>query len=244
VYSNVAVSVPAGTYAPTVAPFAPINATVATSATGTTVSIAGNQGTVSFGGRGPFPAFVYSRTPFPAANSIVYTGLGVESGRWYPFFLYCSSDGRLTRFYGEMTDRDIAVFDEVNGTCTDKGVPFLAQVSLPANTLSPVALTCGFSVHGPSSSIDLEGSQNGTVTFLGTDSIALPFHTVDCRTDCGTPGWFEIHMIVWNQVQQTVGFEIVYLFDSGVTTGDGIELPDGNMTTQGTFTGATWSLSR
>jgi hypothetical protein len=244
VYSNVAVSVPAGTYAPTLAPFAPINATIATSATGTTVSIAGNQGTVSFGGRGPFPAFVYSRTPFPAANSIVYTGLGVETGTWYPFFLYCSADGRLTRFYGEMTDRDIAVFDEVDGTCTDKGVPFLAQVSLPANTLSPVALTCGFSVHGPGSSIDLEGSQNGTVTFRGTDSIALPFHTVDCRTDCGTPGWFEIHMIVWNQVQQTVGFEIVYLFDSGVTTGDGIELPDGNMTTQGTFTGATWSLSR
>ena len=244
VYSDVAVSVPAGTYAPFVAPFPPINATTAAGATGTTVSISSNQGTVSFGGRGPFQAFLYSRTLFPAANSIVYTGLGVESGTWYPFFLYCSADGRLTRVFGEMTDRDVAVDDKVEGTCTDQGVAFMAPVSLAANTLSPVALTCGFSVHGPGSSIDLQGSQNGSVTFLGSDSIALPFHTVDCRTNCGTPGWYELHTIVWNQVRQEVGFEIIYLNDKGVSTGDGIELPDGTMTAVGPPSGATWSLSR
>jgi hypothetical protein len=244
VYSNVAVSVPAGTYAPFVPPFPPINAATTAGAMGTTVSISSNQGTVSFGGRGPFQAFVYSRTPFPAANSIVYTGLGVESGTWYPFFLYCSADGRLTRVYGEMTDRDIAVFDYVDGTCTDQDVAFMPPVSLSANTLSPVALTCGFSVHGPGSSIDLEGSQNGSLTFLGTDSIALPFHAVDCRTGCGTPGWYELHTIVWSQARQAVGFEIIYLNDAGVSTGDGIELPDATMTTVGPFSGATWSLSR
>jgi hypothetical protein len=82
------------------------------------------------------------------------------------------------------------------------------------------------------------------VTFLGTDSIALPFHAVDCRTGCGTPGWFELHTIVWSQVQQAVGFEIIYLNETGVSTRGGIELPDGTMTTESTFTGATWSLSR
>jgi hypothetical protein len=244
VYSNVAVSAPAGTYAPFVAPFPPIDAATVAGATGTTVSIASNQGTVGFGGRGPFPAFLYIRIPFAAANSTLYGGLGVESGTWYPFYLYCSADGRLTRVYGEMTNRDVAVDDNVVGTCTDQGVAPMAPVSLAANTLSPVALTCGFSVHGPGSSIDLEGSQNGNVTFLGTDSIAPPFHTVDCRTGCGTPWWYELHTIVWNQVQQAVGFEIIYLDDTGVSTGDGIELPDGNMTTEGAFPGATWSLSR
>jgi hypothetical protein len=244
VYSNVAVSVPAASFAPAVPTFAPINAATAIGATGTTVSIVSNQGTVSFGGRGPFQAFVYNRTPFPAANSILYGGLGVESGTWYPFYLYCSGDGRLTSVYGEMTDRDVSVFDDVDGTCTDQGVAPMAPVSLAANTLSPVALTCGFSVHGPGSSIDLEGSQNGSVTFLGTDSIALPFHTADCRTECGTPGWYELHTIVWNQVRQAVGFEIIYLDDTGVSTSNGIELPDGTMTAVGPFSGATWSLSR
>ncbi len=244
VYSNVAVSVPAGTYAPVVPPFSPINAATAAGATGTTVSIASNQGTVSFGGRGPFQAFLYNRIQFPAANSVVYGGLGVENGTWYPFYLYCSADGRLTRVYGEMTDRDVDVDDDVDGTCTDQGVAPMAPVSLAANTLSPVALTCGFSVHGPETSIDLEGSQNGSATFLGTDSTALPFHTVDCRTGCGTPGWYELHTIVWNQVRQAAGFEIIYLDDTGVSTSNGIELPDGTMTGAGPFSGATWSLSR
>ena len=54
---------------------------------------------------------------------------------------------RLTKvFFGESTDQDVAVFDDVDGTCTDQGVASMAPVSLAANTLSPVALTCGFNV--------------------------------------------------------------------------------------------------
>jgi hypothetical protein len=245
VYSSVAVSVPAATYAPSPPTFAPINAATAPGATGTTVSIVSNQGTVSFGGRGPFQAFVFNRSWFPAANSFLYSGLGVESGTWFPFFLYCSGDGQLTKVEGEMTDRDVRVFDDVNGTCTDQGVAPMAPVSLAANTLSPVALTCGFSVHGPAAgSIDLEGSQNGSMAFEGNSSIALPFHTEDCRTQCGSPGWYELHTIVWNQVRQQVGFEIVYLDDQGVHGTDEVVLPDGSTGNSGTFVGATWSLSR
>ena len=52
-------------------------------------------------------------------------------------------------------------------------------------------------------------------------------------------------MIVWNQVQQEVGFEVIYLDDTGVSLGgNGIELPDGALTLSGSFAGATWSLSR
>ena len=81
--------------------------------------------------------------------------------------------------------------------------------------------------------------------FLGSDSIALPFFTDDCRTGCGTPGWYELHAIVWNQAQQKVGFQVVYLDATGVSLGgNGIELPDGTITGSGPFAGATWSLSR
>ncbi len=149
VYSNVAVSVPAGTFAPNVPSFRAINAATTAAPTGTTVSIVSNHGTVSFGGRGPFEAFVYNRVPFPAVGAITYGGLGVENGTWFPFVLYCSGDGRLTKVFGESTDQDVAVFDDVDGTCTDQGVASMAPVSLAANTLSPVALTCGFSVHNP-----------------------------------------------------------------------------------------------
>ena len=246
VYSNVAVSVPAGTFAPNVPPFRPINAATTAAPKGTTVSIVSNQGTVSFGGRGPFPAFVYNRVPFPAAAAITYSGLGVENGTWFPFVLYCSGDGRLTKVFGERTDQDVAVFDDVEGPCTDQGVASMAPIPLAANTLSPVALTCGFSVHGPPPAlVDLESSQNGRIAFYAGEAIALPFHTVDCRAGCGTPGWYELHTIVWNQAQQEVGFQIVYLDATGVSLGgNGIEFPDGTITGTGPFAGATWSLSR
>jgi hypothetical protein len=246
VYSNVAVSVPAATYAPIVPSFTAINAATAPGATGIMVSIVSNQGTVSYGGRGPFQAFIYERGEFAAANSIFYAGLGVENGTWFPFWLYCSADGRLTRFQGEMTDRNIAVLSNLEGTCTDQGVTPMTPVSLAANTLSPVALSCGFSVHGPApNSIDLESSQDGHMVFFGTDSIALPFYTDDCRTECGTPGWYELHTIVWNQVQQRVGFQVIYLDQAGVSLqGNGIELPGGTVGTSESFAGATWSLSR
>src|SRR5262245_45519568 len=246
VYSDVAVSVPAVTYAPVTPSFKPINAATAAGATGTTVSIVSNQGTVSLGGRGPFQAFVFAQGTVRAANSIVYTGLGVENGTWYPFFLYCSADGRLTKVYGERTDRDVSVFDDVVGTCTDQDVAPMSPVSLAANTLTPVALTCGLSVHAPApNSVDLEGSQNGSMVSFGGDSIALPFHTVDCRGACGTPGWYEVHTIVWNQVQQQVGFVVLYLLaDGSVRWANQIELPAGSTGETSLIPEATWSLSR
>jgi len=245
VYSNVEVSVPATTYAPSITRFAPINAATRAGATGTTVSIVSNQGTVSYAGRGPFQAFIYDRVFYPIVNSNLYSGLGVENGTWFPFWLFCSQDGRLTKIQGEMTDRAIALFEDIEGTCTDQGVAPMDPVSLPANTLSPVALTCGFSVHGPAPiPIDLESSRNGSLVFFGSDSLALPFYTNDCRRGCGTPGWYELHMIVWNQVEQQVAFEIVYLDEKGVTRTDELVLPDGSTNTTGIIPGATWSLSR
>ncbi len=70
----------------------------------------------------------------------------------------------------------------------------------------------------------LEGSQNGRIAFFAGEAIALPFHTVDCRAGCGTPGWYELHTIVWNQARQEVGFEIIYLNEDGsVSTFNGIQ---------------------
>ena len=56
---------------------------------------------------------------------------------------------------------------------------------------------------------------------------------------------YELHTIVWNQVQQRVGFHVIYLDQAGVSLqGNGIELPGGTVGTSGSFAGATWSLSR
>jgi hypothetical protein len=79
--------------------------------------------------------------------------------------------------------------------------------------------------------------------FQGETSVLLPFHTLDCRTGCGDPPWFEIHTIAWDQESSTVGFTIIYLLSSGVEAGNGL------LETLGTplvidFPNSVWTLDR
>lgn len=225
--------------------FAPIDATTTSAPSGVTVSIASNQGTVAFGGRGPFPAFIYERVSFAAADSTLYAGLGIGDGAWFPFWLYCSSDGRLTAIDGEMTDLDLGLSYEVAGTCSTENVAPTAPVVIPAHTLHPVALTCGFMVSAAGANqLDLSGGIPGTMTFVGDSAVVLPFHTIDCRTGCGSPGWYELHAIMWDPIQSVVAFEIFYLDAAGVVASNGIELPSGNLLEGDQFPNAVWSISR
>jgi hypothetical protein len=246
VYADPQIQVPASNIAaPIVDWFPPINAATTSAPDGVTVSIVANQGTVAYGGRGPFPAFIYDREM--QAGAILYAGLGVGDGAWFPFWLYCTSDGALVAIYGEMTDQDTDVFPEVAGTCTDQGVAAAQAVSVPAHTLSTIALTCGFTVSAPApDTTDLMSSSVGSTYLLGDVSRVYPFHTVDCRFGCGSPGWYEIHSIIWDPTQQAAAFGIFYLQDTGVSLGaNGIALPSGEIVGDGTpISGATWSLSR
>jgi hypothetical protein len=71
---------------------------------GISVDIVDGVGTVSYEGRGPIPAFLYSAVPWDFIDRTLYAGMGIADGVWYPFWLYCSDDGRLTDFDGEMSD--------------------------------------------------------------------------------------------------------------------------------------------
>jgi hypothetical protein len=246
VYADPQVQIPASNIEPpTLSRFYPINAATTSAPAGVSISIVSSQGTIAYGGRGPFPVFINQRTDdFPDSNSRLYGGLGVADGAWFPFWLYCTVDGRLFSIYGEMSDRDTTVWEDVDGTCTDQGVDPLTRVSLPAHTLSPIALTCGFTVNAPGS-LDLTSSNVGNMTYMGGAYSVFPFHTVDCR-DCDSPGWIEIHSILWNPAQPGAGFGIFYLDDTGVSLGaDGIALPGGQLVGDNVpFSGATWSFSR
>jgi hypothetical protein len=213
------------------------------------VAITDNKGTIAFDGRGPMPAFVFGRQPFPASRRILYAGLGIEDGVWFPFWLYCADDGRLTEVYGEMTDRDLGLLETVEGTCSPEADFREMRLDIPAHRLGPIALTCGFSANTPpglaTDGIDLGSGRAGTAELGGASATVLPFHTADCRDNCGDRGrgWYELHAIVWDQVAQTVGFSVFYLDDSGVTTSNGIVLPTAVPLT-GSFPGATWTLAR
>ena len=146
----------------------------------------------------------------------LFAGLGVKDGVWYPFWLYCSDDGRLTEFDGEMTDRDVAVLTSVEGTCVLSRVD--APFTIPPHSLRNVALSCGFTVTTPvgARAIDLGSSRAGSADIgAGRSAVVLPFHTVDCR-ECGSPGWYELHALVADPGAQWAAFVVYYLDDPGV----------------------------
>ena len=68
---------------------------------------------------------------------------------------------------------------------------------------------------------------NGSTVYPGTERkywIYLPpafdkavtyplivFQDVDCTTTCGTPGWYELHSVIWDDAAQKALFTIIYL---------------------------------
>ena len=244
-YFNGEIDVPA--FSATVnPPIDSINVNLTGGPTGTIVSISESQGTIAFEDRGPVRAFLFLSEPQAGNQGILYGGLGMGDGAWFPFWLYCSTTGRLTRIFGEMTDRDVGLDLEVDGTCTDTGTPATKPIVFQPQILTNVALTCGFTADAPGMpvSLMLRGGQPGHVSFDGDDATVLPFHTVDCRSGCGSPGWYELHTLVWDPSRSVVAFSVFYLASDGVTASDGISLPSGDAIIDAPFPGGSWSLSR
>jgi len=215
---------------------------------GIAVDLVDGRGTVSYEGRGPIPAFVFSAIPWSLIDRTLFAGLGVKDGVWYPFYLYCSDDGRLTEFDGEMSDRDVAVLTGVEGTCVAGGATSAADFTIPAHSLRDVALSCGFTVTTPPAAarpLELGSSRPGTATTLvGRNVTVLPFHTVDCRANCGTPGWYELHALLANPTERWAAFAVYYLDETGsVDASNGFQLPNAQQYFD-SYPGATWQLMR
>jgi hypothetical protein len=216
---------------------------------GVLVAIEDSQGTVSFDGTGPIPAFIYNKSTWSDIDRTVLHGLGVIGDTWFPFWVYCTSDGKLTEFYGERTDAPGWTGKFVDGTCASTPVVWTMSVSIPAHHLDRVAMTCGFDVTTPgggSDVVELASSRPGEMAFPpGHDATMLVFNTADCRGGCGGTGsWFELHSIMWDPGRNEVGLIIWYLdsLTGGVRTDYSLILPSGQFLSK-TFAGATWQLA-
>ncbi len=213
---------------------------------GVQVDIEDAQGTVSFDGTGPLRAFIFNVTDWSDIDRMVFSGLAVSDGTWFPFWLYCTDDGKLDRFWAERTDRPGWTGVIVDGTCAATSELATSPIDLPATTLRRVALTCGFDVHtstGINGQVDLGSSRPGHMTYPGYAATILVFNTNDCRVGCGSRSFFELHSILWDSARGEVGFQIWYLDQAvpGVVTDNTIVLPTVTSLNVA-FPDATWEL--
>jgi hypothetical protein len=173
-------------------------------------SFTNDAGTLALGGAAQ-TSFLYMTTPFGAGLTL-YQGFAVGASRWDVFWLYCTNGTNLTSIWDEGVDGPTLFDENATGTCDPANSTLAVPVDLGASTIAaPMPVADGYAVHG--ADIDLAGNGTGTVTLGGVAMPVVVFGTVDCRS-CGSPGWYELHSVIWDAAQQRAIFVIIYLDDA------------------------------
>jgi hypothetical protein len=187
------------------------------------ISIKGNVGTLTIGGR-ELHSLAYAAS-FNFQNYDVYTLLTVAPERWYIVYLYCQA-GQLVSAWHESTAGDSVEYEEATGRCDElPAITTKALVDFPGTMMPVPPLLQGFQIVG--SGVSITDGQPGWVVFGPTRYEVFVFATVDC-TDCGNPGWRELHAIFWDGTTNRTGFCIFYLNASpnSVLVQYALSLPD------------------
>jgi hypothetical protein len=171
------------------------------------VAISGNVGTLVESGVS-YPAVVYQQVPFPAAGDTLYEMLAVAANRLIVAWAYCSG-GMIQNLSYEATDQPTNVIEEMTGTCAAAMQGVTTAVELPALNLQLPPVVTGFSIQG--SQLLFDGQHAGLMQVEDATWGFSPFASVDCSSGCGTPGWYELHSLIYNPDGSEVCFGIYYL---------------------------------
>jgi hypothetical protein len=168
--------------------------------------IATDVGTIDVEGTS-IPAVAYDQIPF--GSYTLYQTLAIDTDRWVIAWAYCNG-GTLESVYVESTNGLAGASESATGTCTATTAAITdAAVQFPASDVPPFALVPGFTVQG--ADINYDGEHAGAMVLDGSTWDFYPFTTVDCSTGCGTPGWYELHSLLWDPSTERACFGIYYL---------------------------------
>jgi hypothetical protein len=171
------------------------------------VQITSSVGTIDFQGAS-LSALTYEVQSL--AGETLYQTLAVGSDSLAVFWIYCQA-GEINYLYREDTSGVAVTYEEGTGTCSDDGKAVTVMISLPAFVLNPPpGLVPDVVMQG--AGIAYDGGAPGFAELAGSRWTFFPFNTVDCAT-CGTPGWFEVHSLLWDASASQAGFGIFYMID-------------------------------
>jgi hypothetical protein len=204
------------------------------------VALTNGVGTVDESGASA-SAFLYEQQPF--GDLTLYQGFAVSAASWDVFWLYCQGT-TLIDVYDEGVDGPRLDSYDATGACSAPGDAVTEDVVLPALSLAaPTPVAGGYTVTGSDITVGNDGA--GSVVIGGATLPLTVFDTVDCSTTCGSPGWYELHSLLWDDTHHAAVFVIVYL-ETESTTSVQLEyarsLPDlGDPTDGGLSLPATWT---
>lgn len=169
------------------------------------VDIQSRYGTVSVGGK-DVAALVYEQIPWSSYTLVLYQALAVEANSWTVFWFYCKG-ASLTYVYWESTISSKLNREPMTGSCQSSTTTDVS-VSWPAVSMAAPAPVRGFSAHGDL--LEIVSAAPGHAVIEGKSWVLYPYATVDCSKACGTPGWYELHSLLWNSATGDAAYGIVY----------------------------------
>lgn len=184
------------------------------------ISLSHGVGTLTFDGA-PAKAFYFVGSAVPLgtdagvdsalAQERDFEILAEQDGRLIAAWLTCYQGG-LYYVYYETTDGLASKKSQTaSGTCSYVETPVGETPAWPAFSFPPPSLVSGFTIAG--AEIAYDGQSPGSIALNGDRWSLHPFHLIDC-TACATPGWWELHSILWDPTKQRSCFGILYLQQS------------------------------
>lgn len=203
------------------------------------IDITDDFGTVEIDGEAR-PILVYERQPWPAQNYVLYQGIAVADTSWTVLWFYCNDSGELANVYVESTDGIPLQTVHATGTCEHQSLGLRVPVELPGTEFQVIYEGDEVAIDGPD--ISIHAGELGSIVLGGVPFVVAPFETVDCSA-CDSPGWYEVHIVLWDPAAQRAGFAVVYLESTGhARITYGITLPDLSDIVGDTTFDARWSF--
>jgi hypothetical protein len=171
----------------------------------------------------------------------VYEVLAVSTDRLTVLWYYCKA-GVLRDVFAEDTRGTVTDVTPIMGSCSQHAAASpSATVDFPATSFDAPRDFSALRIDGPS--IAYSGSAGGHAVISETDYSIYPFASVDCTAG----GWREVHVVLWNASQPTLGVGIIYLFPPSaarlIQFSFGFLLPTGDALPDAVFPDATWTLA-
>jgi hypothetical protein len=134
--------------------------------------------------------------------------IAAQDTRLIVAFITCTGP-KLTYIFYESTD-GIASGKELaaSGSCAILEQSTTEVITLPAVAVAPPKLVSGFSITG--AQISFDGTHVGSAVVNGESFQLDPFNIVDC-TACASPGWYELHSLLWDPAGKNACLGILYL---------------------------------
>jgi hypothetical protein len=189
------------------------------------ISLTHGVGTITFHGA-PAKALYFVGSVVPlgtdagAADSALadeydFEIIAEQEGRIIATWLTCYK-GSLAYVYYESTDGLASTKSQsASGTCTVVAQPTTETPAWPAFSFPAPSVVSGFTITGTDLAFDGKGP--GTIALNGTSWALHPFHAIDC-TACASPGWWELHSILWNPDGAGACLGILYLQKNAPTS--------------------------